>query len=129
MWQGGRGEIHKLCAASFMAATNAAKLCCDEAVQILIQNRRIYRAIKMYAMPFVMPAVKWSTQLKGRHQRSKAAAFVQCMCNIGRAGRLVVTDFTCFFGLFRRRSQLLQPTQETRKENNRLLDGHRIAAG
>lgn len=52
--QAGRGEIHKLCAAAFLASAKAATLCSDEAVQIWggmgfmrdTEVNRLYRSAK-----------------------------------------------------------------------------------
>jgi isovaleryl-CoA dehydrogenase len=50
----GRGEIHKLTAAAYMAATEAVKVCCDEGVQIFggmgymrdVEINALYRSVK-----------------------------------------------------------------------------------
>lgn len=52
--QAGRGEIHKLSSAAYMAATDAVKVCCDEGVQIFggmgymrdMEINTLYRTIK-----------------------------------------------------------------------------------
>ena len=52
--QAGRGEIHKLTAAAYIATTDAAKLCCDEGVQIFggmgfmrdTEINALYRTVK-----------------------------------------------------------------------------------
>ena len=52
--EAGRGEIHKITTASYMAATEAVKVCCDEGVQIFggmgfmrdMEINALYRTVK-----------------------------------------------------------------------------------